>query len=270
MSIASQSRQRLPRIAAILLGSLLAGHALAQDPFEIHVYDYETLKPGQFTLEQHLNYWAMGSKQVDGTLAPTNDQLHMTYELTGAITDQIALGVMQLNAVLPGKGFQYAGWRVLPHFYAPQSWGLPLEVGLVVEFSFARPQYIADTAHVELRPILQRRIKDFELVFNPVFARGLRGTPVSEGWSFEPAVRVAYGNSEKKKIVPYVEWYSEIGSLPDFAPAARQVHQIFPGVDLKLAPHLIWSIAPGVGLTPTEPRLVFKSHLEFEFGRKEN
>ena len=36
----------------------------------------------------------------------------MTYELTGAITDvDISLGFMQLNAVLPGSGFEYAGAR---------------------------------------------------------------------------------------------------------------------------------------------------------------
>jgi len=257
------------KLLTFLLGAM-AISACAQDPFEIHVYEYETLKPGQFTLEQHLNYWAIGSKESDGTLAPTNDQLHMTYELTGAITDHISLGFMQLNAVLPGQGFEYAGWRVLPHFYAPESWGWPVEAGLVVEFSFARPQFIADTAHVEVRPILQRRIKDVELVFNPVFARGLRGTEVSEGWTFEPAARVAYGDSEKQRFVPYLEWYSELGSVPDLAPLSRQVHQLFPGVDIKLARHLTWSIAPGVGLTPMEPRLVFKSHLEFEFGRVDN
>jgi hypothetical protein len=257
-------------IAAILLTSMLAVRARAQDPFEIHVYEYETLEPGQFTLEQHLNYWAIGSKNAEGTLAPTNDQLHMTYELTGAITDRISLGFMQLNAVLPGTGFEYAGWRVLPHFYAPPSWGLPVQLGLVVEFSFARPQFIADTAHVEVRPILQRRIKNFDFVLNPVFARGLRGTEVGEGWSFEPAARVAYGDPDKQRLRPYLEWYSELGSVSDFSPASQQVHQIFPGVDIKLARHLVWSVAPGVGLTAREPRLVFKSHLEFEFGRHEN
>jgi hypothetical protein len=255
--------QGLPLLAMILF----AGGVRAQDPFEIHVYDYETLKPGQFTLEQHLNYWSIGSRQFDGTLAPTNDQLHMTYELTGALTDRISLGFMQLNAVLPGKGFEYAGWRVLPHFYAPPSWGLPIDLGLVVEFSFARPQFIADTAHVEVRPILQRRIKSLELVVNPVFARALRGAGVRDGWSFEPAIRIAHGDSDSKRVVPYLEWYSEMGSLPGLAPIPRQVHQLFPGVDLRLARHLVWSVAPGVGLTPMQPRLVFKSHLEFEFGR---
>jgi hypothetical protein len=261
---------RLLLAAIVLLGILRPGKLYGQDPFEIHVYDYETLKPGQFTLEQHLNYWAIGSKQPDGTLAPTNDQTHMTYELTGALTDQISLGFMQLNAWLPGSGFEYAGWRILPHFYAPPSWGLPLQLGLVVEFSFARPQFIADTAHVEIRPILERRIKEFDLVFNPVFARGLRGSQVNQGWSFEPAARLAYGESDTKRIIPYLEWYSEMGSVAGLAPIGRQVHQIFPGIDLRLARHLVWSVAPGVGLTPMEPRLVFKSHLEFQFGRRDN
>jgi hypothetical protein len=259
----------LPLASVTLLSLLGAASAYAQDPFEIHVYEYETLKPGQFTMEQHLNYWAIGSKQFEGKLAPTNDQLHMTYELTGAITDQISLGFMQLNAVLHGTGFEYAGWRVLPHFYAPPAWRLPVDLGLVVEFSFARPQFIADTTHVELRPILQRKIHDFELVFNPVFARGLRGAGVGEGWSFEPAARAAYGDSDAKRVVPYLEWYSELGPVPELLSASRQVHQLFPGADFKLAPHLIWSVAPGVGLTPNGPRLVLKSHLEFEFGRHE-
>jgi hypothetical protein len=127
----------------------LSAAAHAQDPFEIHVYEYETLKPGQFTLEQHLNYWGIGSKQSDRTVAPTNDQFHMTYEITGGITRQISLGLMQLSGVRPGgSGLEYAGWRLLPHFYAPSSWHLPVALGLVAELSFVRPstQPIGDTS----------------------------------------------------------------------------------------------------------------------------
>jgi len=53
-----------------LLGLLAcaAGLARAQDPFEIHVYEYETLHPGQFTLEAHLNYVGSGTKDYQGPL----------------------------------------------------------------------------------------------------------------------------------------------------------------------------------------------------------
>ena len=254
--------------AFVLALSTAAGVARAQDPFEIHVYEYETLKPGQFTLEQHLNYWGIGSKQLDGTLAPTNDQLHMTYELTGGITNQISLGLMDLNAVRPGSGLEYAGWRLLPHFYAPESWHLPVGLGLVVELSFVRPLYVADSRRIEIRPILQRRIGAFQAILNPVFARALHGPGTRDGWEFEPAARLAYGDSDVKRVAPYLEWYSELGSLPSFVPGSSQVHQIFPGVDVKLRENLLWSLGVGVGVTSVEPRLVYKSRLEFSFGRR--
>jgi hypothetical protein len=246
---------------------VIAIAANAQDPFEIHVYEYEKLHRLQFTFEQHLNYWAIGSKTFDGRAAPTNDQLHMTYELTGGITDYFSLGFMQLNAVLPGTGFQYSGWRVLPHFYVPESLHLPVDLGMVVEFSFARPQYVPQTAHVEIRPIIEKTVNGFQFDFNPVFARSLRGENVSSGWHFEPAARVAYGDAENARLRPYLEWYSEIGYVSDFPSIGKQVHQVYPGVDVRLSKSLVWSLGIGVGLTPVEPRLVIKSHLEFEFGR---
>jgi hypothetical protein len=52
---------------------------------------------------------------------------------------------MELNGVRPdGSGLEYAGWRVLPHFYIPKSWDLPVGIGLVTEFSFVRPIYAVD------------------------------------------------------------------------------------------------------------------------------
>jgi len=246
------------RLFALLALTAVCAHA--QDPFEIHVYEYETLSPLRFTLEQHLNYWAIGSKEFDGTAAPSNHQLHMTYEVTGGITNRISIGFMQLNGVIPGTGFQYAGWRVLPHFYAPKSWHLPLDIGLVTEFSFVRPQFLADTRHVEIRPILERTAGAFQLDFNPVFARALHGAGIRDGWTFEPAARVAYGR-KTARLRPYLEWYSEINPV--------QVHQLYPGVDLNLGHDIVWSLGVGTGLTSEPPRLVIKSHLEFEFGRRD-
>jgi hypothetical protein len=257
------------RLRAIWIVAIcLCATAEAQDRFEIHVYEYEALKPGQFTLEQHLNYWAIGSKQSDGTVAPTNDQFHMTYEITGGITKQISLGLMQLNGVRPGgSGLEYAGWRLLPHFYAPKSWHLPVALGLVAELSFVRPRYAEDTRHIEIRPIVERQIGSVHVVFNPVFARALHGPGTRDGWQFEPAARIAYGDSDNDRLVPYLEWYSERGSLPGLGPVSEQVHQFFPGVDIKLSDHLMWSLGVGVGATSLEPRLVYKSRLEWSFGR---
>ena len=42
----------------------------AQDPFEIHVYEYETLAPRHFTLETHLNFVGIGTNAPEGTGVP--------------------------------------------------------------------------------------------------------------------------------------------------------------------------------------------------------
>jgi len=38
------------------LPMILAGVLAAQDPFEIHVLEYEQLQLGEFTFENHTNY----------------------------------------------------------------------------------------------------------------------------------------------------------------------------------------------------------------------
>lgn len=245
---------------------LFAAALPAQDPFEIHVYEYETLKPYQFTFETHLNYIGIGTKIFDGTVAPTQDQFHATFELTAGLTDYASIGFMQLNAVRPGGGFKYAGWRVLPHFYAPRAWHWPLDVGLVTEFSFQNTLYEPNSRRVEIRPILEKSLGKWQADFNPVFERDLHGPGVREGWNFEPAARIAYEAS--KRISPSLEYYSATGALPNFYPLAQQFHQLLPGADWKLTEDLLWSFGIGVGLTSTEPRLVFKSRFEFAFGRK--
>lgn len=64
------------------------------------------------------------------------DQTHLTLEPTIGLSDNFALGFMELNAWQPGNSPEFAGWRVLPHIYAPESWPLPFHLGFVAEFRF--------------------------------------------------------------------------------------------------------------------------------------
>lgn len=56
-----------------LLLSLIccAPQLVAQDSFEIHIYEYEPLWRGQYSLEAHLNMTTQGTGMRDGTLLPT-------------------------------------------------------------------------------------------------------------------------------------------------------------------------------------------------------
>ena len=66
---------RITNIASCWLALLifLAHAAWAQDPFELHVYEYETLPRGVWTIETHLNYVPSGTTTADGLLLPTDN-----------------------------------------------------------------------------------------------------------------------------------------------------------------------------------------------------
>jgi hypothetical protein len=256
----------LPRLGVLAAFIFSASLLCAQDPFEIHVYEYETLKPGQFTLEQHLNYVGRGTRTYEGTVAPTNNQLHMTYELTAGVTDQFSIGAMQLNALRTGgDGLEYAGWRVLPHLYVPRSWGWPVDFGLVTEFSFQNTAYEENSRRVEVRPILEKSFGALQIDFNPVFERALHGPGTRRGWNFEPAARIGY--EAGRRFTPSLEYYSSLGPVRRFSPGDEQIHLFYPGADIHVTEHILWSLGVGVAATPAGSQLIYKSRIEIEFGK---
>lgn len=121
-----------------LAGLLFASRGLAQDPFEIHIYEYEPLSWREYSFKAHLNFDPQGSSLRGGSLLATHNQTHLTLEPTIGLSENFALGFMFLNAWEPGYSPQFAGWRVLPHIYAPESWGLPFKLALIGEFSFQK------------------------------------------------------------------------------------------------------------------------------------
>jgi hypothetical protein len=152
---------------------------------------------------------------------------------------------------------------ILPHFYAPKSWKLPVDLGFIAEFGFQNTAYEEDSRHVELRPIIGKRVGKAEIDFNPVFERALHGPGVRDGWGFEPAARFAYEMNER--FTPSLEYYGSTGPLPAGVPLDKQTHQIYPGGDVKLGKRLRLNVGVGVGVTGTASRLIYKSRVEYDF-----
>ncbi len=236
----------------------------AQDQFEIHVLEYEELEPGEFTLETHMNYVGEGTRTFEGTVAPTHDQLHVTYEVTGGITSYASMGIMQLNAKLPGSGLQAAGWRLVPHFYVPARWHWPIDVGLVAEFAFEKAAWSADSRSIELVPVLEKHLGRTEIDLNPEIGRALHGPNVGRGWDVGLAARLGYRVT--KVFTPSIEYYGDWGQLTAFQPLGDQRHTVLPGGDFHLAKRVIWNVGVGFGLTSGGDRLIYKSRLEISFG----
>jgi hypothetical protein len=250
-----------------LAGVLFTRTALAQDPFEIHIYEYEPLAWREYSLEAHVNFDPQGTSLRDGPLLPTHDQTHLTLEPTVGLTENFAIGFMFLNAWEPGYLPQFAGWRVLPHFYAPESWKLPFRLGFVAEFSFQNSRYEENTRRAELRPILDREFARFEIVFNPVFERALHGPGTRRGWNFEPAMLLRW---KRPVFSPSVEYYGEIESIYVRPRAQPEVHQLFLGGDWRVTEILSVNLGAGFDLGARGPGLVLKSRFEWDWRRSKN
>src|ERR1700676_4355777 len=97
---------------------ILALPLAAQDPFEIHVYEYEPLTLGEYSLEAHFNAMLEGTALRYGPLLPTENQTHLTLEPTFGLSENFAIGWMFLNAWEPGYTPQFARWRVFSLFFA--------------------------------------------------------------------------------------------------------------------------------------------------------
>ncbi len=250
----------------LLLGCLCFASTLsAQDPFEIHIYEYEPMSWGQTSLEAHLNLVTQGTTSRDGTLLPTQHQTHLTLEPTFGLTPDFAVGFMFLNAWEPGFSPQFAGWRVLPHFYAPESWNLPVRLGFVAEFSFQNKAYEENSRRVELRPILDREFSHWQIVFNPVFERALHGPGTQHGWNFEPALLLRW---KREKFSPSIEYYGEIESISARPHAQPEVHQIFLGGDWEVTDGFSINMGTGFDLSDRGPGIVLKSRFEWHWGMR--
>jgi hypothetical protein len=263
---------RVRRVAtlstAVLMVLLLEAGAFGQDPFEVQVYEYETVPRRMWNLETHLNYIGRGTREFDGPVAPTEHQFHLTFELTHGITDHFEMAVYQVFAHREGGGFDFVGWRVRPRISLPEDWGLPVAVSLSGEVGFPRRRYEENSATLEIRPIIEKKFGRWQLDFNPVVGRALQGPGASQGWDFEPGARIGYQYNPQLDLS--LEYYGALGPLGQLLPGREQVHQFYPGGDLKLSENLVWNFGIGWGATIAGNRLVYKSRIGWLFGRKKS
>ena len=238
----------------------------AQDPFEIVVYPAATAARGKWELETHLNYAARGTTAFNGTVAPTQHQAHLTFELTHGITANWEASAYVLTSYRPGAGAEYAGWRLRSRVHAPARWKMPIDLGFSAELEAPRPAYGGASPTVELTPILDKQFGALRLGLNANFERDLgegEAGGTEERWEFEPSALVAYRVSSV--VTAKLEYHGAFGELGALLPGSAQVHQFFPGVDLRPGEGVALGFSVGAGTTTAGNRLVFASRFELEF-----
>jgi len=252
-------------VPVLMLGMICPLTVLvAQDAFEIAVYGAETAPRKAWELETHFNYIARGTTAFDGPVAPSERQFHLAVELTRGLTDHWEVTAYLLSAYRPGRGVEYAGWRLRSRVRAPVSWRLPVDLGLAAEIEFSPAAYDETTAGLEIRPILEKRVGRVQLQLNPVIERALTATSGEAEWELEPSGRI--GVTVSKRVALSIEYYGKTGLL-GAAPGGEPVHQFYPGLDLHLGDDIELNLGLGFGTTAAANRLVLKSRFEVPLGR---
>jgi len=260
---------RLNGLSGTLLFTVLAGllsfatPANAQDNYEIQVYDAETVEPGHTMVELHSNFTIDGTKQITDGVYPTNHAEHETLEITHGFNDWFEVGFYVFTSARSGQGWQWVGDHIRPRFRIPEKWHWPVSVSLSNEVGYQRRQFATDTWTWEMRPIVDQKVGRWYWAFNPTFDYSMHGLSQNQGFVFSPNFKFSYDFTPK--IAGGLEYYGSVGPATDFLPIHQQQQQIFPAIDLNLAPQWEVNFGLGVGLTGTTDHLIVKGIIGYRF-----
>ncbi|HXZ14112.1 MAG TPA: hypothetical protein VEG64_17130 [Candidatus Sulfotelmatobacter sp.] len=258
-------KQRLPSIsfAAFMLLVGVPRRAAAQDNYEIQVYEYETVEPGHTMVELHSNFTIEGSKQITDGLYPTNHSEHETLEITHGFTEWFETGLYIFSSIHSGQGWQWVGSHIRPRVRVPEKWHWPVGVSLSTELGYQRRQFSVDTWTWEIRPIVDQKIGRWYWAVNPSLERAWHGPDIRQGVGFSPSFKFSYDFTPK--IAGGIEYYGSVGPVTGFDPVSQQMHQVFPTVDLNVAPQWEINFGLGVGMTRSTDHLIAKMILGYRF-----
>ncbi|MGO8914258.1 MAG: hypothetical protein ACLQDM_33750 [Bradyrhizobium sp.] len=244
-------------LAGAVLSIPLAQPAWAID--EIQVYNAGIAAVGQFTIEQHLNYVALGLKDppFPGGLV-SNHSLNGTPEFAYGLTDWWEVGLYLPFAVQDQK-FMSDAFKLRTLFVSPHADQRDFFYGVNLEFSNTTPPFAQTRFALEVRPIIGVRNADYEFIVNPIVDAGFGKLGELD---FAPAARLA------RKLAPDtflgLEYYADFGEIGNMPKLADQQHTLFLVTDFKLGVVDV-DFGVGYGLTPSSDRWVIKTIIGYAF-----
>ena len=262
------SRPIVLAVLIILAVLFRPGSSAAQvDPWEFEVYPYRTTGRGVLELEWLNGVVAQGrSEGGKGTSAgtlPSQSMWRTALEVTYGLSDRIEAAAY-LNLAKPnGHNLQFAGSKFRVRGSLFDQGQLPVDLGWYIELDYHRvPQFDDQKLELELRPIIQKDLGSFSLMFNPIFEKVLTGPEKSKGYEFGYAAGIYY--RWQRAISPGIEFFGGIGNLNDTERRAEQQHYIFPVIRGELPHGLEYNIGAGFGLTRGSDPVIVKFNLELE------
>jgi hypothetical protein len=252
-----RTRRQFGALAGAVLSIPLGQPAKATD--EIQVYNAGIAAVGQFTIEQHLNYVALGQKDppFPGGLV-SNHSLNGTPEFAYGLTDWWEVGLYLPFAVQDQK-FLSDALKLRTLFVSPHADQRDFFYGVNLEFSNTTPPFAQTRFALEVRPIIGIRNADYEFIVNPIIDAGFGKLGELD---FAPAARLA------RKLAPDtylgLEYYADFGEIGNFPKLADQQHTLFLVTDFKLGVVDV-DFGVGYGLTSSSDRWVIKTIIGYAF-----
>jgi hypothetical protein len=243
--------------------AMVVPSAFAQDNYEIQVYGSDLVEPGHTMVELHSNFTIEGTKTITFGVYPTNHAEHETVEITHGFNDWFETGFYIFTSARSGQGWQWVGDHIRPRLRIPEKWHWPVGVSLSNEVGYQRRQFSTDTWTWEMRPIVDQKVARWYWSFNPTFDKSFHGLTERQGFVFSPDFKFSYDFTPK--IAGGLEYYGSLGPATDFLPIHQQQQQIFPTIDLNLAPQWEVNFGLGVGLTGSTDHLILKGIIGYRF-----
>jgi hypothetical protein len=244
-------------LSGAAFSAVLGQPAKATD--EIQVYNAAIAAPGQFTIQQHLNYIPLGLKDppFPGGLV-SNGAINGTPEFAYGLTDWWEVG-LYLPFAIQDQQFLSNGFKLRTLFVSPNADQRNFFYGINLEFSNTMPKFAQTRFALEVRPIIGVRNADYEFIVNPIVDAGFGKLGELD---FAPAARLA------RKLAPDtflgLEYYADFGEIGNFPKLADQQHTLFAVTDFKLGVMDV-NFGVGYGLTAGSDRLVIKTILGYAF-----
>lgn len=240
---------------ALLIASGEAAHATD----EIQVYNAGIADVGQFTIQQHLNYVAIGQKDppFPGGI-PSNHSLNGTPEFAYGMTDWWELG-LYLPFSVQDRQFLSDAFKLRTLFVSPHAADRNFFYGVNFELSYEMPRFAQTRFGLEIRPIIGLRNAEYEFIVNPIVDVGFGRYGEVD---FTPAARVArkFGTD----LFAGFEYYADFGEIGNFRKLSDQSHTLFAVTDFKVGDFGV-NFGVGYGLTPASDRLVVKTIIGYAF-----
>lgn len=253
-------KQRISLFCLISSGfSVLAFTTSAKAVDEIQVYNAGIAAPGELTIQQHLNYVAVGLKQapfLGGLIA--NGSINGTPEFAYGLTDWWEVG-LYLPFAIQDRQFLSDSVKLRTLFVSPHADQRKFFYGVNFELSNTTPKFAQTRFGLEIRPIVGLRNAEWEFIVNPIVDIGFGKYGQAD---FAPAVRLA--RKLDKDLFVGLEYYADFGEIGRFGKVSDQQHTLFAVTDFKLGVFDV-NLGIGYGLTPSSDRLVMKTIVGYAF-----